>query len=148
MYLTRITYCSELAGVDKDAITQILEVSRKNNEQQAVTGMLLFNGTYFLQCLEGGRSAVNDTYQRIMRDSRHQRPMLLAYEELEQREFGDWQMVYIPWTRNVRSIIRTFSVSDEFDPYRLSGKSATGLFRALRDRMPERDHWSKKLEVE
>lgn len=148
MYLTRITYCSEMAGVDKDAIDHILATSRKNNEQQAVTGMLLFNGTYFLQCLEGGRSAVNDTYQRIMRDARHRRPVLLAYEELDRREFGDWLMAYVPWTKDVRSIIRTFSVTDEFDPYRLSSKSAIGLFRALRDRLPEREHWSKKLQPE
>jgi hypothetical protein len=145
MYLTRITYCSELAGVDRDAISAILDVSRKNNARQAITGMLLFNGNYFLQCLEGRRSAVNETYQRIMRDSRHQRPVLLAYEEIARRDFGDWEMAYVPWTGEIRSIIRTFSIRDEFDPYQLSGQSAIQLFRALRGQLPNSDYWSKPL---
>jgi hypothetical protein len=146
MYLTRITYCSELSGVDKDAISNILEVSRQKNAKAGISGMLLFNGTYFLQCLEGGRAVVNDTYQRIMCDTRHCRPMLLAYEDIAEREFGDWEMAYVPWTSEIRSILRSFSVSDEFDPYRLSGQSAIGLFRALRGRLPESDHWSKPLQ--
>lgn len=145
MYLTRIIYCSELSGVGEDDIKAILEVSRKNNEQQAISGMLLFNGTYFLQCLEGGRRAVNETYQRIMRDERHAHPVLLAYEEIVQRSFGDWQMAYVPWTKEVRNIIRTFSVSDEFNPYQLRGQSAVGLFCALSERLPAQEHWTTAL---
>lgn len=148
MYLTRMTYCSELAGVDKNAISDILDISRKNNAKACISGMLLFNGTYFLQCLEGSRSAVNDTYQRIMRDARHSRPVLLAYEEISQREFGDWDMAYVPWTAEIRAIIRSFSISDEFNPYNLSGESAIGLFRALRGRLPSNDHWVKPLAQE
>lgn len=146
MYLTRMTYCSELVGVEKEAISDILAVSRRNNAKAFISGMLLFNGTYFLQCLEGSRSAVNDTYQRIMRDPRHCRPVLLAYEDIFQREFGDWEMAYVPWTSDIRAIIRTFSISDEFDPYRLSGQSAIGLFRALRGRLPNSAHWDKPIE--
>jgi hypothetical protein len=137
LYLTRITYCSELDNVDKEAINDILEVSRRYNAEQGISGLLLFNGTYFLQCLEGGRSAVNETYQRIMRDRRHRRPVLLAYEEIAQRDFADWAMAYVPWTKEIRRVITAFSVHDDFDPYLMSAQSAIGLLRALRPRLSE-----------
>ena len=146
MYLTRVIYCSELSGVNKDAISDILAASRRNNAKASISGMLLFNGNFFLQCLEGARSAVNETYHRIMHDSRHCHPVLLAYETIAQRDFGDWDMAYVPWTGDVRKIIRLFSISEEFNPYQLSSESATSLFRALRGHLPNSEYWSKPLQ--
>ena len=147
MFITRLIYCSELSGVDKDAITNILQVSRQKNAKAGITGMLLFNGVYFLQCLEGSRDAVNETYHRIVHDNRHSRPVLLTCEELSQRDFTDWDMAYVPWTAEIRSIVRCFSADDEFDPYKLGAQSAIGLFRALRDRLPDNEFWSKPLQT-
>lgn len=148
MFITRIIYCSELSGVDKEAISAILDVSRKKNAKAGITGLLLFNGTYFLQCLEGSRAAVNETYHRIVRDERHRNPVLLTCEELPQRDFADWDMAFVPWTAEIRSIVRCFSTCDEFDPYCLGAQSAIGLFRAIKDRLPTSDYWVKPLQSE
>ncbi len=131
MQLTRLIYCSKLCPLSTGSIEKILESSRRHNSTNAITGMLLFNGTFFLQCLEGGRAAVNETYGRILRDERHIESMLLSYETIERREFSDWAMGYVAWTKDLRPIICTYSISDEFNPYQLSGKSALGLLQAL-----------------
>ncbi|MBB1127212.1 BLUF domain-containing protein [Thiospirillum jenense] len=131
MQLTRLIYCSKLCPLSTGSIEKILESSRRYNTSNAITGILLFNGTFFLQCLEGGRIAVNETYCRILHDDRHIESVLLSYETIDRREFGDWAMGYVAWTKDLRPIIRAYSITDEFSPYQLSGSSALGLLREL-----------------
>lgn len=135
MYLIRLIYCSELNNVDTEGLTAILEASRRNNAKHGITGTLLFNGQFFLQCLEGGRKIVNTVYHRIVHDERHKNPTLLDYAEISQRDFSDWSMAYVPWTKDVRAVVRTYATTEDFDPYRMSGASALGLLRALRQRI-------------
>ncbi|MCX6119307.1 MAG: BLUF domain-containing protein [Proteobacteria bacterium] len=42
-------------------IETILEVARRKNEQNGVTGLLMVRGKVFIQLLEGDRKAVEDT---------------------------------------------------------------------------------------
>jgi hypothetical protein len=72
----------------------LLEVSRRNNVRDGITGMLLFEDNTFLQVLEGEEEAVDKTYERIARDPRHAKILLIARFELEQRSFNDWEMGY------------------------------------------------------
>lgn len=131
MQLTRLIYCSKLCPLSTGTIEKILESSRRYNTANAITGMLLFNGNFFLQCLEGGRAAVNETYGRILRDERHIESVLLSYETIERRAFSDWAMGYVAWSKDLRPIIRAYSITDEFNPYQLSGSSALGLLQEL-----------------
>lgn len=75
-------------------LTQILEVSRRNNTRDELTGMLLFEDNTFLQVLEGEEEVVQRTYDRIARDPRHHRILLLARLEVEERSFQDWEMAF------------------------------------------------------
>ena len=56
-------------------------------KQLAVTGALSLSNGIFLQCLEGERSAVNALYHHILKDKRHNKPEVLALEEITQRQF-------------------------------------------------------------
>lgn len=70
----------------------MLEQARELNASNDVSGLLLYRDGAFLQVLEGERSRVHETYERIRADSRHTRVTTLIDEPAAQREFPDWRM--------------------------------------------------------
>jgi hypothetical protein len=70
----------------------ILEVSQRNNTRDGITGMLLYEDGTFIQVLEGEDAVVESTFERISKDPRHGKILLIARLELEQRSFHDWEM--------------------------------------------------------
>lgn len=129
MCLVSLTYTSEMT-VNTDFM-DILEVSRNNNESAAITGVLLLCNNNILQCLEGAREPVNATYARIVRDKRHQHPMIIDYRNISQRFFPDWSMGYVPESAVTRSLMLKYSVSQEFEPRLLGGESCLGFLAEL-----------------
>ncbi len=137
MFLVRLVYVSEVTeGFGDDDIKQILEVARIKNSEAGVTGMLCFHRNYFLQCLEGGRKEVNSIYQRILRDNRHSNILLLDYQEIQEREFTNWTMGYMPESSLTSSINMRFSGTPEFTPYEMAGESCHRMMVQLRDSVP------------
>ena len=81
--LVRLMYASRaLPAVDQEALVAILRKSKANNPGTGITGVLCFSEGIFLQVLEGGRAAVNQLYNRIATDPRHNDVTLLCYEEI------------------------------------------------------------------
>lgn len=70
----------------------LLEKSRSNNARDGISGILLYRDGDFLQVLEGPRDAVLRTYERIGRDTRHNRIIMLDESPITDRAFGDWSM--------------------------------------------------------
>lgn len=70
----------------------LLEKSRVNNTRDGVSGVLLYRDGDFLQVLEGPEEAVRRTYERISRDPRHGRVIVLDDSEITERNFGAWSM--------------------------------------------------------
>lgn len=137
MFLIRLIYASAISeNFDHDQIEPILQVARKKNKPNHITGLLCFNNKFFLQCLEGSRTTVNDTYHRILNDPRHQNVVMLDYKEIYQRDFDDWNMGYIPKTGLTRNMNMRFSPSPDFNPYEMSGESAHRMMLSLRDNVP------------
>ncbi len=58
-------------------VKDILLISARNNQAAGITGALCLSNGIFLQQLEGGRTAVNALYHRILKDSRHKDPAIL-----------------------------------------------------------------------
>ncbi|NNM76300.1 BLUF domain-containing protein [Sphingomonas sp. ID1715] len=77
-----------------DGVDDILAVSRRNNGGARVSGLLLFNGKRFLQLLEGPAVQVEETYARILRDDRHFAIVKLSERQIDEREFGGWEMAF------------------------------------------------------
>lgn len=75
-------------------IQSILEAARRFNEPEGITGMLLYRGGIFLQLLEGDRKKVEELFERIERDPRHNNVIRLFGVERNERLFGDWSMAY------------------------------------------------------
>lgn len=67
-----IAYVSEpTADFDEGQLGELVAKSREWNANQAITGLLFFDGRFFVQFLEGDEDAVTSLFAKIMRDSRH-----------------------------------------------------------------------------
>ncbi len=76
-----------------EELVSCLKLWRANNEQAALTGMLLYKEGNFLQVLEGEESAVRALFEdRISRDPRHHKVTILLEGDAAEREFSDWSM--------------------------------------------------------
>ena len=98
--LSRILYCSKnlIAGGDqqqKDVLASILDKARRKNAEQDVTGALLYNSGYFAQVLEGPKTAIEATFERIQRDDRHGDVTVLEFAESDTRDFAEWSMAHV-----------------------------------------------------
>lgn len=74
------------------ALAELLRGSRRRNQQQGITGILLYQHLQFLQVLEGPETAVRALYRRIARDQRHYSLTVLSDGPIAQRQFADWSM--------------------------------------------------------
>lgn len=91
--MRRLIYVStSQIGDDPGELDRIVEYSRVRNEQAGITGMLWFNGTSFIQVLEGDHGVVDETLRRIRIDVRHTDLRIIADRDVTTRMFGDWAM--------------------------------------------------------
>ncbi|KQR87969.1 BLUF domain-containing protein [Sphingomonas sp. Leaf343] len=90
----RICYMSRAALSGEVDLDGILTVSRLRNGTDGITGLLLADGTRYLQALEGEADAVRACYARIAQDDRHCDIVTVADEAIAQRQFGTWSMDY------------------------------------------------------
>jgi hypothetical protein len=73
-------------------LTALLQQSREANERLGLTGMLLYSEGNFFQVLEGEPAAVNQLYEKIGRDKRHNQCTLIIKEPIARRLFENWSM--------------------------------------------------------
>ena len=73
-------------------LRDILRSSRKNNAAVGITGFLLMDAGCNVQILEGPALAIDRTFLRIQRDSRHREVRTLSRRELPSTLFPDWAM--------------------------------------------------------
>jgi hypothetical protein len=81
---------------DDADLAALLAQSRTANERNDVTGMLLFRNGYFLQLLEGPDAAVRAKMATIRTDPRHTKVTMLLEELVEERQFPEWTMAFVP----------------------------------------------------
>ena len=93
MNLKSLTYTS-LARLDLDAsdLEAIHRTARELNSLDGITGLLVFNGTHFLQIIEGTDQAINDLVERLRRDPRHGGFEIRDERRIEARSFPGWSM--------------------------------------------------------
>ena len=93
MNLKSLTYTS-LARLDlgSDDLEAIHRTARELNALDGITGLLVFNGTHFLQIVEGADKAINDLVERLRRDPRHGGFEIRDERRIDARSFPDWSM--------------------------------------------------------
>jgi hypothetical protein len=130
--LVRLMYASRaVPAVDQEELQTILRQSKSRNPGCGITGVLCFSHGIFLQVLEGGRSAVNQLYNRIVTDPRHSQVELLLYREIGERRFAGWSMGQVNMTRLNPSLLLKYSATATLDPYAVSGEVSQALFEEL-----------------
>lgn len=147
MFLVRLTYASTANNLDPEEIASILATAQKFNKSKDITGMLCFSRKYFLQSLEGSRQAVNTLYSKICLDKRHSKMLLLDYGEISKRDFPSWSMAYVPEKQLTKEICLTYSLTDEFNPYKLSQASAHDLMLELKKVLPQEGQSQQKIDI-
>jgi len=130
--LVRLVYASRATGpTGQPELLAILKKSKANNPAQGITGVLCFSEGIFLQVLEGGRSAVNQLYNRIATDPRHTQVELMCYEEIGERRFAGWSMGQVNLTRLNPALMLKYSAMPALDPFAVSGRVSLALFDEL-----------------
>ena len=122
--MKQLIYCSKAQeSVTFEDIKKILERAREKNVEYSLTGMLLYNGSFFLQCLEGPQESIDSLYANILKDNRHKNVYKIDAIDIEKRDFGTWAMGFYNSKKQINDVIR----HDDFDPYELDFNSAKTL---------------------
>lgn len=111
-----------------EELAALLEQSRKSNEQDNLTGLLVYRDGRFLQLLEGPADAVRDRMGVIEADDRHGMIRVLLEDEIEERQFPDWTMGYAETDNGEVTIPGYRRTFDDID----SNRSTSGSLPALR----------------
>lgn len=93
MSLKSLTYTS-LASLDLQPgdLEAIHRSARNANALEGITGLLIFNGTHFLQIVEGMPEAIDELIERLRRDPRHNGIEIRDDRAIEERSFPNWSM--------------------------------------------------------
>lgn len=83
---------SAVSLMSPEELSTLLQVSRRNNERDGITGMLLYKGGTFIQAIEGSEEAVATLYTRVLKDPRHTHIIKLLESTTEERMFPNWSM--------------------------------------------------------
>lgn len=134
--LIRLIYVSTAdEKIDKDEFRKILDTAIRINSQKGLTGMLAFNGRYFLQALEGDRDEVNKLYNQLNLDQRHHSLAVLKFEEIQHRQWSSWSMGFAAAKTENKLLFLKYSAGNIFNPYTMSGDGAEKLLIELTDNM-------------
>ena len=97
--LVSLNYISSsvlLPGLEqREQFAQILEFSQHKNRLLNVTGALLFHDERWLQVLEGESRAVEDLFDTIRQDPRHENVVHQGTIPITERRFADWSMAFL-----------------------------------------------------
>jgi len=89
-YIVYLSTANWLMG--EGELESILDVSRRNNKEKNITGLLIYADGSIIQLLEGEKETVLSTYRRILKDPRHSGVIKLKEGELKERNFPQWSM--------------------------------------------------------
>lgn len=89
--LVELSYLSEaISDMSFLGLMRLLESARAFNQQNGITGILLYDNQQFGQIIEGERANVMKGWKRIQDDKRHHRVELLEIREITEPSFPDW----------------------------------------------------------
>ncbi|MFP4045355.1 MAG: BLUF domain-containing protein [Rhodosalinus sp.] len=122
-------------SVAKDDFTEpgiggMVAQARRFNASAGITGVLLYDGRYFLQILEGSLQQVTRLFASIRQDGRHSEVLPFAIRWLTRRRFDDWSMRLLG-PLATREVAPDLARIDGADPERID-RLATDVLGLLR----------------
>lgn len=93
MRLKTLTYTSRASlDLTDENLRAIHQSARHLNALDGISGLLLFDGSRFLQIVEGTEEAVDNLVERLRMDPRHSAFELRDERYVDRRSFPDWSM--------------------------------------------------------
>ncbi|WP_305789851.1 BLUF domain-containing protein [Symbioplanes lichenis] len=133
MAATQLIYSSQRTTAPPESIFQIRDQARTNNAGRDITGVLLFNREYFLQCLEGDAGLVTQAFCTIAGDPRHTNATLLAVQDVPERSFPDWSMGLVDATSaELRGALADVLPDLDLSPQRIGSATALTVMQRMR----------------
>lgn len=119
--LYQLAYVSDMThALDKQQIEGILQLSRHNNQENNITGILVPVEEHFFQVLEGEQAQVTATLKRILSDKRHQNLRIIYQHGCKARDFADSSMgfdtgLYSDQYQDARKMLLEIAQRDTFN---------------------------------
>ncbi|EKU51412.1 MULTISPECIES: BLUF domain-containing protein [Acinetobacter] len=134
MESVRLLYVSKIKNIDsnlKTTLIEILDEAVDFNYRHNITGVLYYGHGYFVQCLEGTKTAIDDLfYNSIVKDERHVNCEILYYVECEDKFFSQWSMKFSPINQNITDFFMKYHL-EEFNPYLLTAETVEKFVAVL-----------------
>lgn len=77
------------------SLSEIMRVSTRNNKLSGLNGMLFFSNEFFGQVLEGPKSMLCSTFERIQQDQRHCEALVLGFAACPKCIYDRWTMSFV-----------------------------------------------------
>ena len=130
--LVRCLYASRsVKPLDASVLDAILAQCLRKNPSLGITGLLCCTDELFVQLIEGGRDAVCELYNTIVRDVRHRDVRLLAYQEISERRFANWSMGQVNFRDINPALLLKYSEKAVLDPFAAPGSATLSLLEEL-----------------
>ena len=130
----RLLYVSKIAKLDsnlKKNLIDILDEAVDFNYRNNVMGVLYYGHGYFLQCIEGEKSIIDDLFfNKIANDKRHINCEILYYIECNENLFTAWNMKFLPVNKKITEFFINYDLED-LNPYLLTEENAVELVSIL-----------------
>lgn len=134
MEFVRVLYASKATRAHpelKSDLIEILNTAVDFNSRNEITGVLYYGHGYFVQCLEGRKSKVNDLfYNHILKDHRHQNCEILYHEKCDVGLFKHWNMKFAPVNKRLGDFFQEHHL-DDFNPFLLSSETIPSFIDLL-----------------
>ncbi|QDA36267.1 BLUF domain-containing protein (plasmid) [Paracoccus liaowanqingii] len=127
MQLTRLVYASNHGGIDIDTLREISEISTVNNSRDGITGFLVASEEDFMEFLEGSRTAIAQSFIRIVQDDRHRHIRVLLAGPIKNRICANWTMHSVELAQIDADIMTRYWVNGSFSPDELSAEELENL---------------------
>jgi hypothetical protein len=114
-----------------ESLNTLLETSNRNNESNGITGALVFDSDWFVQCLEGERDQIWSTFQKIECDPRHAHVTVVEMLRTDGRSFGKWWMGCAEKNRNNAILFEPYMRGGGFRPDLLTRIELRALLSVL-----------------
>jgi hypothetical protein len=127
--LTYVSVATRSYSLEK--LRSLADISARNNVKLGITGILLYNGTDFMQLLEGEEPLVRVLYSLIESDKRHHDLVILQQDHINQRLFASWAM-HLEWIPKEGSpafestVLYQSSIGDPLPAWRPGVRSTAG----------------------
>lgn len=139
--MKRLIYISHATqNFSSQEIQSIGEISAKNNQQNEITGVLLFIQGIFFQILEGKPKDIDKVYGRILKDPRHTEILCLKAEEhVKTRMFPEWSMrvinledgyndvLFYPIKTLLHTLTESFTILERYTPQSVINQLNKGI---------------------